>query len=160
MENEKEKSIAGGIDPYLEAVQKQSINRHNPLRVTQASKSLGKIRPDQRTEVPKREGALVKKIELKNAETFFPKGYEKIFLALYILLLPYFAGIIFLFFYVAGGNVDLFYSVFDKQNHILTWCIGYEILAVLTLIYLVKNAVVSSLRPKQGFAAGAAFRRP
>ncbi len=77
-----------------------------------------------------------------------------------ILLLPYFAGIIFLFFYVAGGNVDLFYSVFDKQNHILTWCIGYEILAVLTLIYLVKNAVVSSLRPKHGFAVGAAFRRP
>jgi len=156
---DKEKSIMA-TDPYFEALQKQSINRRNPLKVTQASKNIGKIRPDQRAEMLKREGTLVKKIELKNAETFFPKGYEKIFLALYILLLPYFAGIIFLFFYVAGGNVDIFYSVFDKQNHILTWCIGYEILAVLTLIYLVKNAVISSLRPKRGFAVGAAFRRP
>ena len=160
MENGKEKSIIGGIDPYLEAVQKRSINRYNQIKISPPSKKITKTSHSQDKSIRRREGFLLKKIELKNAETFFPKGYEKIFLALYILLLPYFAGIIFLFLYIAGGNIDLCYSVFDKQNHILTWCIGYEILAVLILIYIIKDAVISSLRPKRSFAAGAVFRRP
>ena len=148
------------MDPYLEAVKRQSLSRRNPSIATQTSKHSSKSHSDQNTKAHKKESLLTEQVELKDSSIFFPEGYEKIFLTLYFLLLPYIAGLIFLFVYIAKGNIDLFYSVLLKQNHILTWCIGYEILAALILLYFAKIALTLKLRSKHDVPTDAVFRRP
>ena len=72
---------------------------------------------------------------------FFPEGFERIFLAIYFVALPYIAGLLFLFFYVSNGKVDVFSSLNQESSFILTWALGYEILAVLALLYIAKSAI-------------------
>ena len=82
------------------------------------------------------------KVELSETPfLFFPAGLEKVFLAIYFISLPYITGLLFLFFYVADGKIELFSSLNQDSSFILTWAIGYEILAVLALLYLVKSAI-------------------
>ena len=82
------------------------------------------------------------KVELsKTPFLFFPEGLEKIFLAIYFVLLPYIAGLLFLFFYVSNGKIEVFSSLNKESSFILTWAVGYEILAVLALLYIAKSAI-------------------
>ena len=81
------------------------------------------------------------KVTFDDTPLFFPKGFEKIFLAIYFVLLPYIAGLLFLFFYVSNGKVEVFSSLNQESSFILTWAVGYEILAILALIYIAKSAI-------------------
>ena len=80
-------------------------------------------------------------IHLSDTPLFFPKGYEELFLAIYFALLPYIAGVLFIFFYVAEANMNLFLSLHEAQLSILTWAIGYEIIAALCLLWIAKMAL-------------------
>mgnify|MGYP001813826174 CR=1 FL=1 len=82
-----------------------------------------------------------KEVDLAETPLFFPEGFEKIFLALYFVTLPYIAGLLFLFVYVAEGNIDLFLSLNDEQAFFLTWAIGYEIMAALIMLWIVKMSI-------------------
>ena len=82
-----------------------------------------------------------KEVDLAETPLFFPEGFEKIFLAIYFVTLPYIAGLLFLFFYVAEGSVDLFLSLSEEQSLFLTWAIGYEIIAALIILWIVKMAI-------------------
>lgn len=82
-----------------------------------------------------------KEVDLSETPLFFPEGYEKIFLAIYFVTLPYLAGLLFLFFYVAKGSLELFLSLNAKQTFILTWAIGYEIIAALIMLWMVKMSI-------------------
>ncbi len=82
-----------------------------------------------------------KVVTFDDTPLFFPEGFEKIFLAIYFVSLPYIAGVLFLFFYVADGKVEVFSSLNQESSFILTWAIGYEILAVLALLYIAKGAI-------------------
>jgi hypothetical protein len=77
---------------------------------------------------------------------FFPPGKEMIFLAIYFATLPYITGLIFLFFYVSEGKASTFGAVSVDSNFFLVWTIGYEILASLAIILIIKNAIVFSIR--------------
>ncbi|HEY9129059.1 MAG TPA: hypothetical protein VIN02_04415 [Sulfurovum sp.] len=83
-----------------------------------------------------------KNVELAQTPLFFPEGFEKLFLAMYFVTLPYVAGIFFLFFYVSGGSFETFSSLNQNQAFILTWAIGYEIIASLVLLWIFKMAVI------------------
>ena len=80
-------------------------------------------------------------VRLSDTPLYFAEGFEKIFLALYFISLPYITGLLFLFFYVAEGKYKLFLSLDQSSSFILTWAIGYEILAVLILLYIIKSAI-------------------
>ena len=82
-----------------------------------------------------------KNVDLAETPLFFPEGFEKIFLAVYFVTLPYIAGLLFLFFYIAEGKVELFLSLNEQQSFMLTWVIGYEIIAALILLWVVKMAL-------------------
>ncbi len=82
-----------------------------------------------------------KVVTFDDTPLFFPEGFEKIFLAIYFVLLPYIAGLLFLFFYVSNGKVEVFSSLSQESSFILTWAVGYEILAVLALLYIAKSAI-------------------
>jgi hypothetical protein len=79
------------------------------------------------------------KVTYEKTPLFFPHHYETLFLAGYIVLLPYFAGLAFLFFYVFHGSMKLF--SYHHNSFIWTWAIGYEMLASLTLLMLLKSAL-------------------
>jgi len=66
-------------------------------------------------------------------------------LAIYFVALPYIAGLLFLFFYVAEGKAELFLSLNDDSSFILTWAIGYEIIAALAILFIVKSAISFSI---------------
>ena len=87
-------------------------------------------------------------VDLSSTPIFFPEGFEKIFLAVYFIFLPYIAGLLFLFFYVAEGKTELFLSLNDDSSFILTWAIGYEIIAVLAILYIIKSAISFSGKNK------------
>ncbi len=85
------------------------------------------------------------KVTFDDTPLFFPAGMEKLFLLIYFLTLPYIAGLMFLFFYVGEGKTELFLSINEESSFILTWAIGYEIIAGLLLIYIVKMAISFSV---------------
>ncbi len=87
-----------------------------------------------------------KNVDLSETPLFFPQGFEKIFLAIYFVVLPYIAGLLFLFFYIAEGKAELFLSLNDDSSFILTWAIGYELLATLAILLIIKNAISFSVQ--------------
>jgi hypothetical protein len=95
---------------------------------------------------------------------FFPPGKEMLFLGIYFAILPYITGLLFLFFYVSEGKPAVFGSitVSSDANFFLIWSIGYEILAAIILLWIIKNAVMFSIRNSNEKKNGkrSKFRRP
>ncbi len=85
-----------------------------------------------------------KEVTFNDTPLFFPDGFEKVFLGIYFITLPYIAGLLFLFFYVAEGKQELFLSLNEESSFILTWAVGYEILAVIVLLLIIKSAITFS----------------
>ena len=98
-------------------------------------------------------------VTFENTPLFFPEGFEKLFLLIYFITLPYIAGLLFLFFYVANGKKTLFLSLNDNSSFILTWAIGYEVIAVLILLWIVKSAISFSMNNSRKNRKKT-FRRP
>ena len=100
-------------------------------------------------------------VDLAETPLFFPEGYEKLFLGLYFISLPYIAGLMFQFFYIAESKVELFLSLNEQASFMLTWAIGYEIIAAIMLLYIIKMSI--SFARENAKAQGSfnrEFRRP
>ena len=80
-------------------------------------------------------------VTLNDTPLFFPEGFEKIFLAIYFVSLPYILGLLFLFFYISEGKFKVFLAVNQDSPFLMTWAIGYEILATLIILWIVKSAI-------------------
>ena len=70
---------------------------------------------------------------------YLPEGYEKFFIFLYVLIVPYITGLIFLFFFVAKTNVTNFTSL-DLTTFFVVWAMGYEIDAAILLVLIFYSA--------------------
>jgi hypothetical protein len=81
---------------------------------------------------------------------FLPKEYEGIFWGLYILIIPYLAGLLFLFLFVAEASYKYFLN-FNLASFFIIWAIGYEACAVLAIvgIFLGWLQYLSSRRNKE-----------
>lgn len=74
--------------------------------------------------------------EVDFSEIFpLPEGYEKIFLTIYFITIPYALGLLFLFIFVAKGDVSSFLSL-DIAMFVAVWAIGYEIAGSIALIII------------------------
>lgn len=99
------------------------------------------------------------KVDLAQTPLFFPEGFEKILLPIYFVTLPYIAGLFFLFFYVAEGSIDLFVSLNSESSFLLTWAIGYQIIATLIILWIIKMSIsFSNTSRKPGVKKQ--FKRP
>jgi len=117
-----------------------SFTQRNSLtKPSQKSQKITNIRADQRG------AALSHNVELKKTFLLFPEGLEKIFLAFYGAIIPYILGLIFLFTYIAEYDFSKFSTLYCNQPYPLTWCIGYEILAVIIILFIVKYAITTSV---------------
>jgi len=96
---------------------------------------------------------LKQEVELnKTPFLFFPPGKEFLFLGIYFATLPYITGLLFLFFYVSEGKASTFGAVSTDSNFFLVWTIGYEILAVLAVLWIIKNAISYSIKNSQAMS--------
>jgi hypothetical protein len=66
---------------------------------------------------------------------FSPEGYEGIVLGIYLMILPYLAGLAFLYFFIARANYEQFVH-FNLASFAILWAIGYEVCAVLILVLI------------------------
>ena len=89
---------------------------------------------------------------------FFPSGLEKLFILVYFISLPYITGLLFLFFYVGEGSTELFLSLNEESSFILTWAIGYEIIAAILILSIIKSAIAFSIENTKG--PNKHFQRP
>ncbi len=107
----------------------------------------------------KNQGFGKQEVDLQSTPLFFPKGFEKIFLVVYFITLPYMTGLLFTFMYLAKSDYGLFLTLNKETPFFLTWAVGYEILATLILIYIVKLAIsFSAAAAKSGPQKN--FKRP
>lgn len=96
-------------------------------------------------------------VSLSKTPFFFPSGFENIFAGLYFIFLPYVTGIIFMFIVIAKGSFGIFQSLSSESSFLFSWCVGYECLAGLALLWIIKGAITFSVQNK---AASKEFIRP
>ena len=94
---------------------------------------------------PQQQNFLRKEVSFSDGGTFFPKNFEILFLAFYFILLPYIAGLIFILLFFSNLHLNIMESIYLSHSFFLTWCIGYEILAISFLIYLSKKFIFMKL---------------
>lgn len=61
-----------------------------------------------------------------------PEGYEVYAVGLYAFVIPYLAGLFFLFLFVADSSFEYFIE-FNLGSFFVIWAIGYEVVAALLL---------------------------
>lgn len=76
----------------------------------------------------------------------FPEGYENLMLAVYFIAVPYIAGLLFIFFYIGKGDTTIFLSLNDENSFLITWAIGYEVVAAIILLWIAKLGLASFFR--------------
>ncbi len=80
---------------------------------------------------------------------FFPPGKEMLFLGIYFITVPYIVGLLFLFFYISNMQVSIFQSIGMDTSVFFVWIIGYEILAVFIILYIIKSAIAFAIFGKK-----------
>lgn len=78
----------------------------------------------------------------KDLLSLFPRGYEKRFLVIYTILVPYVLGLLFFLFSIGDG----IFHILSDIPYLITWLVGYEVLSVLMLLYILKNLFSSMKR--------------
>ncbi len=73
-------------------------------------------------------------VDLKNY-VLSPEGWEGVMFTIYFLVVPYLIGVLFLFLFVAGSDIDNF-LILDITAFFVLWAIGYEIVATLLMLGL------------------------
>ncbi len=106
----------------------------------QRQTSLPQVKKRQKSN-NKEKGFLEQDVSLVDS-ILFPEGYENIMLGLYFLIVPYIAGVLFIFFIIGKGDYTVFLALNDKNSFFLTWAIGYEVMAGLILLWILKLALV------------------
>ncbi|WP_457749990.1 hypothetical protein [Sulfurimonas sp.] len=82
-----------------------------------------------------------KRMQLKNKNNFkdyvfLVNKWKVVVYIFYFIALPYIAGVLLLFFFVAGGNLENF-QLLNLSAFSVIWLIGYEIAAICLLLWIV-----------------------
>jgi hypothetical protein len=124
-------------DIYLETIRKRHKHRHThtaTMRTKRYRKSLDSNSPYARFS-----SFMHQEVGL-DGFGIIPPQYTGITFLTLLLTLPKFLGMGFFFFYLSGGNVDIYNKV-HTGDFLLDWVIGYEVFATVTLLIIGKNLV-------------------
>lgn len=102
---------------------------------------------NRRIRKQKEEDFFNKSLDYRNF-VFAPEGFEAIMAGIYIILLPYLAGLAFLYLFVAEGNFEYFVE-FDLASFLVIWAIGYETIAGSILIFIILKAIQYYSKPRE-----------
>ncbi|MDQ7042956.1 MAG: hypothetical protein Q9M34_05425 [Sulfurimonas sp.] len=127
MAEDLEYAIKQKNQAYYDFMEKESL--YNPKSIKEKHK---------RKEKHKKKSTTFAKQEIHLSDlSIVPKGYESIAYFLYALLIPYAMGYIFL--YLALARVSFTNNPFlGTDNFLIVWMIGYEILSIIALIWIMK----------------------
>jgi len=118
-------------DPYLNTV-KRDINdkyyRHRKQNMD-----------NQRNHKEKPKSFLSQKIYLSDFINL-PEGTLNILMFIAFVVIPYIAGIAFIFFLIANANFDTFDDI-NINDYLIYWTIGYEVLAAILMLLVIKSAI-------------------
>jgi hypothetical protein len=111
----------------------------NTVRRTLSEEKM-KIRKEKlkHEEKEAKKGFLGKKIELDHYINL-PEGIQNLMLFSFFIAIPYFFGLMFIFFVLAQASITSYNSL-EMDSFPLTWTIGYECLALLLLLIIMKSA--------------------
>lgn len=124
------------MDPIEEVGSK--INYGTPLKKKKKIKSSRPV------------GYMQQPVDLqKTPFLFFPPGKEMLFMGIYFVTLPYITGLLFIFFYISDANAKTFGDISVDSNFFLVWALGYEILAAVIVLWIIKNAISFSVKNHQ-----------
>ncbi len=130
------KSIFDEDDPYLEAVRK----RRGRSTAPQNRSSRRKRRSLDPNSTGNRLNEFMKQ-ELSSEDFWLiPPEYFGITMFVLFLTTPKVLGMAFFFFYIAGGDSELYRQV-HTGGYLLDWAIGYEILAAAALLIILKKLI-------------------
>jgi len=113
--------------------------QHEKYRLDEARKDAKHFQNEHRKLQRKRDDFFNQNLDYRDF-VFSPEGYEAAFLALYIVTIPYLAGILFLYLFIAEANFALF-ATFNLTSYLVIWAIGYEVLAVSILLVIIASAI-------------------
>ena len=108
-------------------------NNNDPIRSTgnyDAARNFQKRNARRRKEA----SFAQKEIDVK-AYVIAPEGYETFMFSIYFLTIPYLAGLAFLYLFIAKASFTHFLN-FKISSFFVIWAIGYEILAVISLLLI------------------------
>jgi len=123
------------------------MNRYDPLYTNSSDTILESARKLRQEKERRRKAKTRDKLaEFMSADIhdsefgIIPEGYGGITYLTLFIFAPWIAGSLFMFFYVSDGNMETFNGL--ENSPMLTWVIGYEILAALVLLLIFKKLLV------------------
>jgi len=116
-------------DPYLNTVRRSLDEKKLKIRKEKL----------QQVEEEKAKGFFSKQIDL-NHYIDLPESIQNLMLFIFFIAIPYLFGLMFIFFVLAQASLQSYKSL-ELNSFPLTWTIGYECLAFLLLLFIMKSAV-------------------
>ncbi len=108
--------------------QQRNMHYYNQILNAERNKKAAQVRKS------KARSFASKKVNFKDY-IYVPEEWEGVAYTLYVVLVPYIIGNIFLFLTIARGNMDN-YTMLDTSAFLIVWAIGYEITAIFLLIWI------------------------
>ena len=118
---------------------------HDPYRNTAKITIQSKKNKERKKKFKKKnqekesKGFFSQKINLDDYSNF-TEGVRNFIGAGLFIFLPYLAGALFIFIIIARASMDTFKSV-DTDSFLLTWTIGYELIALFILFLIFLSAI-------------------
>jgi hypothetical protein len=118
-------------DPYLDTVRRSLRDKEYKNR-----KNRQKERESQEK---KTKSFFAQEIRPSDYINLSESSINTIFISSFIFI-PYITGIIFIFFVIARANLKTFNEI-NIDEHFVYWSIGYEVLAFISIILIIKSAI-------------------
>jgi hypothetical protein len=118
-------------DPYLNTVKREIKDKYYKERKQYMS--------DKRNERKVSKSFLSQKVYLHNFINL-PEGTLNLLLFIAFVVIPYVAGLAFIFFLIANANFDTFDDI-NINDYLIYWTIGYELLAFILMILVIFSAI-------------------
>jgi hypothetical protein len=123
--------MIGTHDPYLNTVKRSLSEKKNKIRKNKIE--------DFKDTKEKPSNFLSQNIVISDY-IYLPENLQKFFLLTIFILIPYIIGILIMFIFVGSAKFkELTTLTFDL--YILTWTVGYETIAFILLLLIIKSAL-------------------
>ncbi len=117
-------------DPYLNTVQRALKEKEYKLKHLQAK---------EKKTLKKSKSFLLQRFSISELINL-PEGTGNLLFFVAFILIPYIVGVSFIFVTIAGINVETFKRI-NIEEYTIYWAIGYEIIAFMLLMLIVKSAI-------------------
>jgi len=119
-------------DPYLNTVKREMEDKQCRIRNQNR---------DKQREENKNRSFLSQKLYLTDFINL-PEGTLNLVLFIAFVIIPYIAGLAFIFFLIANANFDTFENInININDYLIYWTIGYELLAFTLMLFVIKSAI-------------------